>query len=126
MHSENHYLDEMFLKNLMFDDFKAKSWSDAKDQDDLERAKESAKIEDGAFDAATDFANCWIDAYYADTGFDNGLLTFEIKEWGDDGPDSQYFEIEFKLDSKPFQTVYLNFLKRADGKWGIVEAIANA
>ena len=41
----------------------------------------------GAFDAAIDFANLWMDAYYADMSFDYGLLTLEIEEWGDDGPD---------------------------------------
>ena len=126
MHSENHYLDEIFLRDLMFDDFKAKSWSDAKDKEDLDRAKESAEIENAntAFDAAIDFANLWMDAYYADMSFDYGLLTHEIEEWGDDGPDSRYFEIQFKRDGKSYQTVYLNFFKRVDGEWGIIEAVA--
>lgn len=36
--SEHHYLCDMFLEETMFNDFKAKSWSDDKDTDDLQKA----------------------------------------------------------------------------------------
>lgn len=45
MHSEHHWLDKIFLKDLIFDDFKAKSWSDALDEEDLFRAQASYEIE---------------------------------------------------------------------------------
>lgn len=129
--SEFHYLDKIFLKDLMFDDFKAKSWSDAKDEEDLMRAKESIECDEGCYsfaadeddsrEAATDFVDYWIDTYYADCGFDNGLLTFEIAGWGDDGPDMIYYQVEIKRNGKPYQTLYIALERRTDGEWGIFE-----
>jgi len=112
MSSEHNFLDEIFLKDLMFDDFKAKSWSDEKDKIDEEKAKESTAMEDenNALESAKDFANCWIEAYYHDFGFDNGLLTFDIEKWGDDGPDTIYYEVDIKRDGKPYQTLIVEII----------------
>lgn len=79
--------------------------------DDLACAKESCECnedvdENSSLETAEDFVNCWIDAYYHDFGFDNGLLTFDIKKWGDDGPDTIYYEVEIKRSEKPYQTLY--------------------
>ena len=116
-------LDEIFLKDSMFDNFKAKSWSDALDKRDLVRAKESTEIEEENLDSvlkhATGFANLWIDAYYTDIGFDYGLLSFEINSWGSDGLDLRYYEIEFERNGKPYQTIYLTLHRYPDNEWGI-------
>lgn len=126
MHSEHHWLDEIFLKDLMFDDFKAKSWSDAKENAECDEGCYSfAADEDSARETAIDFVNFWNDTYYADYGFDHGLLTFEIEKWGDDGPDAIYYEAEIKRNRKPYQTLYIALFKRVDGEWGIFEVQAN-
>ena len=126
MNSEHHWRDRIFLKDLMFDNFKAESWSTTKDENDLERAEESFEIErlEVAEEIACKFVHDWIDSYYADHGFDYGLLSFSLSKIGDDGLDTVYYESEISRNDKPYQTLQIGlFDPWFLSKWQIFKII---